>query len=197
MRQSLLAQLPISVPSQSRACARTYSSSVSYCSGSSSGLCSWPGIWTYFTRQPFRNSSGVSSDSPMTLSSSNGSPNSCAAYSASSWPGLAALAQRGRRADAAELPWRGLHPLLHAPDQASQVGALRAVEGVQLIHHQVAQRLRFVHPPEPAVARPDQQVVEHLVVGEQDVRRRGPHAFRSVIRFSVITGEGFRSSPPR
>ena len=38
-----------------------------------------PGIWNRVTRQPFRNSSGVSSDSPITLSSSNGSPKSCRA----------------------------------------------------------------------------------------------------------------------
>ena len=61
------------------------------------------------------------------------------------------------------------HP--QAPDEAGEVGSLGAVEGVQLVHHQVAQRARRVPPPELLIRRTDQQVVEHLVVREQDVRR--------------------------
>ena len=55
--------------------------------------------------------------------------------------------------------------------EAREVGPLSAVERVQLVHHQVSQRARLVVPPEPEVERPDQQVVQHLVVRQQDVRR--------------------------
>ena len=55
--------------------------------------------------------------------------------------------------------------------QARQIGALRPVKGVQLVHHQIAQRARLVAPPKPPIRRADHQEVQHLVVGEQDVRR--------------------------
>ena len=48
---------------------------------------------------------------------------------------------------------------------------MRAVEGVQLVHHQKAQHAAGVVPPEWEIDGPRQQQIEHLVVGEQDVRR--------------------------
>ena len=110
--------------------------------------------------------------------------------------GPAAIAQRRGRADRDQLPrWR-FHPLLHPPDEAGQVGALRAIEGVQLIHYQVTQRFRFILLPERQVGGAHQQVVEHLVVGEQDVRRRCPH--RVPVRDHLVLGHhggGFQFLP--
>ena len=47
---------------------------------------------------------------------------------------------------------------------------MSAVEGVQLINHQKAQCSGGVVPPQREVHGPGQEQVEHLVVGEQDVR---------------------------
>ena len=66
---------------------------------------------------------------------------------------------------------RRLQPRLQAAQEQRQIGALSTVEGVQLIHHHIAQRLRRVLAPEMPVLGTDQQVVEHLVIGQQDVGR--------------------------
>ena len=81
------------------------------------------------------------------------------------------VAEGGRRSGADQPVARRSEPHPQAPDQTREVGALGAVERVQLVDHQVAQRVRPVVPPEPEVERPDQQVVQHLVVRQQDVRR--------------------------
>ena len=96
--------------------------------------------------------------------------------------GAAALvAHRGGGADADQpllgrtLPRRFLprhfQPFPQPPDKARQIGALRPVEGVQFVHHQIAQRAGLVVPPKPPIRRADHQEIQHLVVGEQDVRR--------------------------
>ena len=87
---------------------------------------------------------------------------------------LAVVAEGGRGADAAEVARRHLEAVGEAKDEAGQVGALRAVEGVEFIDDQVAQALRSVLFPQGGVAGPDEEIVEHLVVGEQDVRGREP-----------------------
>ena len=58
-----------------------------------------------------------------------------------------------------------------AAQQHGDVGALGAVVGVELVEHEVLQRVGFVGGPEVAVLTPEQEEVEHLVVGEQDVGR--------------------------
>ena len=84
-------------------------------------------------------------------------------------------AQRRRRAGAHQLlRWRA-QPHSQATDQARQVRALGAVEGVELVHDQVPQRVGLVVAPKPPVPRPNHQVVQHLVVREQDVRRALAH----------------------
>ena len=57
------------------------------------------------------------------------------------------------------------------PQEQGQVGALGAVEGMQFVHHHVAQGGRRVVLPELAVLGPQHQEVQHLVVGKQDVGR--------------------------
>ena len=71
-----------------------------------------------------------------------------------------------------------------APQQHGDVGALGAVVGVELIEDQVGQG-GGRGPPQLAVLGAQEQLVEHLVVGEQDVRR--------VVADGVAVGdEGFR-----
>ena len=82
-----------------------------------------------------------------------------------------AVAEGRRRAGADQPVARGPQPRPQAADQAREVGPLGAVEGVQLVDHQIAQRVGPVVAPQPEVERPDQQVVQHLVVRQQDVRR--------------------------
>ena len=85
---------------------------------------------------------------------------------------LGAAAGDGRAgADAAEIARGDVEPRLQAADQAAHIGALRAVVGVQLVQHQIGEPPRRVEPPDAPVFRLHQQVVEHLVVGQQDVRR--------------------------
>ena len=56
-------------------------------------------------------------------------------------------AQRCRGAHTHQLSRRGLQPPFKAADQAGQVRALRAIEGMQLIHHQIAQRIGLLMGP--------------------------------------------------
>ena len=97
-------------------------------------------------------------------------------------------AQRRRRAGAHQLLRRRAQPHSQATDQARQIRALGAVEGVELVHDQVPQRVGLVVAPEPPVSGPDHQVVQHLVVGEQDVRRAFAHRL-------AIRDHGVRSHP--
>ncbi|MNZ97760.1 hypothetical protein D3C78_1170150 [compost metagenome] len=69
---------------------------------------------------------------------------------------------------------------------------------MQLVHHHEAQQPRRVVAPQPLILRPQQQVVEHLVVGEQDVRRvlaqgvaMGDHLIgrHAAVLRTVIAGE--------
>ena len=78
-------------------------------------------------------------------------------------------ADSGRRAGADQSVVR-LKPCPQAPDETGEVRPLRAVERVQLVHHQKAQGAAGVVPPEREIDRSREQQVEHLVVGEQDVR---------------------------
>ena len=64
--------------------------------------------------------------------------------------------------------WRA-QPGPQTPQQQRQVGALCAIKSVQLIHHHVAQRGGRVVRPELAVFGAQHQIVQHLVVGQQDV----------------------------
>ncbi len=68
---------------------------------------------------------------------------------------------------------RHFQPLFQSPDEARHVAALGPVIGVQLVQDQVAQRVRPVAGPQRLVLGPKQQEVQHPVVGQQDVRRRG------------------------
>ncbi len=69
------------------------------------------------------------------------------------------------------MPRRRLEPALEATDQACQIRALGAVESMQLIDHQIAQRIRLLPRPQRRIGSADQQEIQHLVVGQQDVRR--------------------------
>ena len=93
----------------------------------------------------------------------------------------------GANADQARLFGTGprhLEPILQSPDQAREIGALRAIEGVQFVHHQIAQGAGLVVPPQARIRRADQQEIQHLVVGEQDVRRAFPQ--RLAIRYQML-----------
>ncbi|MPM32560.1 hypothetical protein SDC9_79124 [bioreactor metagenome] len=57
-----------------------------------------------------------------------------------------------------------------AAQQHGDVGALGAVVGVELVEHQVGQALGAL-PPDVLVLLAQEELVEHLVVGQQDVRR--------------------------
>ena len=80
-------------------------------------------------------------------------------------------AHGGRRANEAHIVAGGVQPVGEPAQQAGQVGALRAVESMQFVYDEVFERVRIVAVPNPGVFGAHQQVVEHLVVGEQDVRR--------------------------
>ncbi|MEE8762183.1 MAG: hypothetical protein SOI08_06690 [Bifidobacterium subtile] len=77
----------------------------------------------------------------------------------------------GGSADAAELTGGSAKPVSEAAEQAGEIGALRSVEGVKLIDDEITQRIGVIAVPKLRVLRPHQQVVEHLVIGKQDVRR--------------------------
>ena len=57
------------------------------------------------------------------------------------------------------------------PQQHGNVRALGAVERVQLVHHQIAQRVGLLAGPQPGILGAQQQEVQHLVVGQQNVGR--------------------------
>ncbi len=59
--------------------------------------------------------------------------------------------------------------------QHRHVGALGPVVGVELVEHHVLQRVGLVPSPKFLVLVAQQQEVQHLVVGQQDVRRVGPN----------------------
>ena len=61
-----------------------------------------------------------------------------------------------------------------APQQHRHIGALRAIVGVKLVEDEVLQRLCALRP-DPRVRLAQQQLVEHLVVRQQDVRRAAAH----------------------
>src|SRR5699024_6259624 len=63
----------------------------------------------------------------------------------------------------------GLEDHVEASQEHADVGSLGAVVGVELIEHQVAQGRAGGFPERP-VGAAKQQLVEHLVVGEHDVR---------------------------
>ena len=83
---------------------------------------------------------------------------------------VAGVPQGRGGADADQVPCRHPQPGAQAPQQQGQVRALGAVEGVQLVHHHVAQGGRGIAGPQRAVPGPQHQVVQHLVVGQQQVR---------------------------
>ena len=64
-----------------------------------------------------------------------------------------------------------LEAIAQAPDQTGEIGALGAVEGVELVDDEIAKNPCVVVLPEALHMGLDQQVVELLVVGEQDVGR--------------------------
>ena len=103
---------------------------------------------------------------------------------------LAALftSDRGRRAGADQSLAGHSEPRAKPPDEACQIGALGAVEGVQLVHHQIAQGVGGVVAPEPVVDRPNQQEIQHLVVCEKDVRRA--LAQGAAVRDDVVRSHG-------
>src|SRR5699024_11811906 len=63
-----------------------------------------------------------------------------------------------------------LQPQTQPAQQQGHVGSLGAVVGVELIEHDVLQRVGG-ELPHQLVGVPKQQLIEHLVVRQQDVRR--------------------------
>ena len=61
---------------------------------------------------------------------------------------------------------------LEPANQAREVGALSAVERVQLVDDKEPHGASRAAAPQVAVAWPHHQVVEHLVVRQEDVRRQ-------------------------
>ena len=91
--------------------------------------------------------------------------------------GVGTGAERGRRGDRDGSPEVGRRrPYRGAAEAAQQhdVGALGSVVGVELVEHDVAERVGGVVSPQVSVFSPQQEEVEHLVVGEQNVGRVGP-----------------------
>ena len=89
--------------------------------------------------------------------------------------GLLAGPERGRGADADEVLFRRREPVFHPPQEEGEVRPLGPVEGVHLVDHEEPQGLRVVLLPQRLVASAQEEVVEHLVVREKDVRRVAPH----------------------
>ena len=58
-----------------------------------------------------------------------------------------------------------------AAEEHGDIGALRSVVGVELVEHHEPKRVGLIARPQVAVLTPQQQEVEHFVVGEKDVRR--------------------------
>ena len=79
----------------------------------------------------------------------------------------AGAGERRRRADAPQV--RRLAGIPNAADEQRDVGALAAAVRVQLVEHQEREALR--RPDERLVVRAREDVLEHHVVGQQDVRR--------------------------
>ncbi len=81
-------------------------------------------------------------------------------------------AQGSRGADAAQVAPSDVEAGLQAAHEAGEVSALGAVEGVQFVDDEVLQRRqRIALTPDHALVGADEHVVEHLVVGQEDVRR--------------------------
>ena len=57
-----------------------------------------------------------------------------------------------------------------AAQEHGHIGALSAVVGVELVKHEIREAARAL-PPQGPVLVTEQQLVEHLIVREQDVRR--------------------------
>ena len=109
---------------------------------------------------------------------------------------LGPAAERRRGGDGRDRPERPLvggdaERHTEPPQQHRDVGALRAVVGVELVEHEVAQRLAGAGEQRGVLAA-QQQHVEHLVVGEQDVRR-APRACACLS--SIDRGLGHRHAP--
>ena len=93
--------------------------------------------------------------------------------------GVGTGAERGRRGDRDGRPERSIavghtEGAAEAAQQHGDVGALGSVVGVELVEHDVAERVGGVVSPQVSVFSPQQEEVEHLVVGEQNVGRVGP-----------------------
>ena len=79
--------------------------------------------------------------------------------------------QGGAGADAAVTAGLQVQLGPQAPEQAGHVAALGAVVGVQLVEDDVADGVGAGVLPQLAVLGTEHEEVEHLVVGQQDVRR--------------------------
>ena len=74
-------------------------------------------------------------------------------------------------ADTAQVPIRCVQTVLQTSNEAGQIRALGTVKGVQFVDDEVSKRVRSVVLPQDCVGRTDEQVVQHLVVGQQNVGR--------------------------
>ena len=83
-----------------------------------------------------------------------------------------ARSKRGRSPDAAKCAVVHAEPKLQAPHETGEVGGLRTVERVQLVNDKILERRRIVFLPQRLLPFADEHVVEHLVVREQNLRRR-------------------------
>nr|WP_245597112.1 hypothetical protein [Jiangella gansuensis] len=87
--------------------------------------------------------------------------------------------ERGRRSDRSDVTERRSvagdpQRRAEAPQQHGDIGTLGAVIRMELVQDEICQRLGRTIPQRHVVG-PEQQLVEHLVVGQQNVRRLVPH----------------------
>lgn len=80
------------------------------------------------------------------------------------------VAQGGGGAHTYQLTRWQVQPALEAADQAREIRTLSAVEGMQLVHHQIAQCIGLLLRPQRCICGADQQEIQHFVVGQQDIR---------------------------
>ena len=90
------------------------------------------------------------------------------------------------RANTSEMRALRTQSCLEPTNQTGQVGTLRPVESVEFVHDEPAEGSGLVKSPESLVAGTAQQVVQHLVVSKQDVRR--PLEERAAIRHDIVLG---------
>lgn len=112
---------------------------------------------------------------------------------------VAVAAQSGRGAHTGQVVFWGFKAVFEAAQQAGQVSTLRPVEGVKLIDDDVTQGFGavLVVLPEGLGIGLDQQIIQHFIVGQQNVGGLARRVGLSVMTLSgSITVVGLSSWSP-